>query len=170
MESLIQKLEGPIVVLGGTGFIGSNLVKKLLAVRADVYYGGRGDALALIEQNKPKTVFNCCGCGNNGPSSSSEEIFEANVGLVINALETAFKNGCNTFIHAGSAAEYGDALLCPLEDQVRAEARVRSCGQKLRGDKRLEGRKGDRVGCRVFPGRRGPKPYTNFPDKPELLA
>ena len=118
MEGLIKQLEGPIAVLGGTGFIGGNLVKKLSSVREDVYWGQRREVLDILKQKKPKTVFNCCGCGNHGFEIPLGEIFEANVWVAMEALDVAFGNECRVFIHAGSAAEYGDALLGPLEDQM----------------------------------------------------
>src|SRR2546423_15552938 len=37
LEQKIKRLQGPILVLGGSGFIGANLLRALLQHREDVY-------------------------------------------------------------------------------------------------------------------------------------
>ena len=33
----IRRLQGPILILGASGFVGANLIRSILAVRQDVY-------------------------------------------------------------------------------------------------------------------------------------
>ena len=82
----IRRLQGPILVLGASGFLGANLLRALLAHREDVYgtvfhtpaWRLEGvpernaivvDLLVdsnrdeLLDRLKPRTVFNCVGYG-----------------------------------------------------------------------------------------------------------
>src|ERR1700724_1932994 len=86
LEQKIKRLQGPILVLGGSGFIGANLLRALLRCRADAYGtttrtpAWRLDGLpstsvkvvdllidsnldALLEDVKPRTVFDCVAYG-----------------------------------------------------------------------------------------------------------
>ena len=36
LEDKLKNLSGPVLVLGASGFIGANLLRRLLAVRSDV--------------------------------------------------------------------------------------------------------------------------------------
>ncbi len=116
MESLIKKLEGPVVVLGGTGFIGGHLVSFLKKERRDVYFNTKHDSKEVIEEKKPKTIFNCAGQGVGIGQPTVKDFFDANFSFVEESLRHAFENGCSVFIQAGSAAEYGDALVGPKEE------------------------------------------------------
>ena len=37
IEQKVKRLQGPILVIGGSGFVGANLVRLMLAHRDDVY-------------------------------------------------------------------------------------------------------------------------------------
>src|SRR5436190_17389699 len=79
---VVRRLQGPILVLGASGFIGANLFRMLLKCREDVYGTSsrfpawrleglpRGNVLTvdvlvdsnldnLLDEVKPRTVFNC---------------------------------------------------------------------------------------------------------------
>ena len=82
----IDKIQGPILVLGASGFIGANVFSKLLAFRSDVIGTTTslphwrldgipeenvfvGDLLVetnlieLLNQTQPRTVFDCIALG-----------------------------------------------------------------------------------------------------------
>src|SRR5436189_1317754 len=82
LETKIRRLQGPILVLGGSGFVGANLLRALVRCRPDCYgtttrlpawrledlpaeHVKQVDLLiesnldALLEAIQPRTVFNC---------------------------------------------------------------------------------------------------------------
>src|SRR5690349_10526965 len=86
LETKLKHLQGPILILGGSGFIGANLVRTLLRFRSDVF--GTTTRLpawrledlparnvkqvdllidtnldALLDEVNPRTVFNCVAYG-----------------------------------------------------------------------------------------------------------
>lgn len=111
MESLTQKLEGPIYVLGGNGFIGSNLYSTLIAERADVVKVTRQN-FSNVNLSEAKTVFNCM--GSNGSQSWPILFYDNFTKLLVDVLPCLSKD-C-TFIHAGSSTEYGNKCAGPDED------------------------------------------------------
>lgn len=129
------KLKGPILVLGAGGFIGSNLYRKLSAVRSDVWGVCRSNprgleftnryftanlksaARRIFESIKPATVFDCIAYGGYLLQKDTREIYETNVLLKLQLLDLAEESRC-TYIHGGSSSEYGTILNAPLEDTV----------------------------------------------------
>src|SRR5581483_3645332 len=98
LEQKIKRLQGPVLVLGASGFIGANLLRMLLKYRADAY----GTALhypawrlaglpdknliesdllvdsnldSLIGNVAPRTVFNCAAYGAYSFETNSELIY-----------------------------------------------------------------------------------------------
>ena len=86
MNLFIEALDGPIVVTGAAGFVGANLLKRILSVRGDVIgvvreeKGWRISDIAdelivatdlndqnavshLVDSIRPKTVFDCISYG-----------------------------------------------------------------------------------------------------------
>ena len=86
LNRLIKSLQGPIIILGASGFIGANLFKVILKTRSDVYAvinRNKGWRLIdipddkiinvdinsfsttknLIDSLTPKTVFDCIAYG-----------------------------------------------------------------------------------------------------------
>ena len=86
LEQAIARLQGPILILGASGFIGSNLLRMILEHRSDVVGASTYPAAwrleklpednlravdLLVESNldnlledvKPRTIFNCVGYG-----------------------------------------------------------------------------------------------------------
>jgi len=135
----ILSLQGPILVLGASGFIGANLLRHVLRHRSDVY-GTSSNAFAwrlegvptenviagdlLIEQSlaalldtvRPRTVFNCLAYGAYSFQTDASLIYRTNVDLTARLVEELQKRGVQRYVHAGSSSEYGDNASGPAED------------------------------------------------------
>jgi dolichol-phosphate mannosyltransferase len=139
MRTEIQRLDGPILVLGASGFVGANLFRSLLNVRGDVYGTAsrkpswRLEGLAgeqaeyadlLIDSNlesvlrkiKPRTVFNCVAFGAYSFETDGKLVYETNFSFMTRLLEKLKTQGVSFYVHAGSSSEYGDNCAGPSED------------------------------------------------------
>lgn len=132
---MIEALQGPILVLGAGGFIGSHIFKKLSGVRSDVYgttHVGRQDRIKgythwvdvdvvrgwesmLKYAIQPKTIINCIAYGSHPDEQDKERIYETNFNLVVRILNT-MPEGC-VYVHAGTSSEYGYNCTNAQEDQ-----------------------------------------------------
>ena len=108
IKTEIQKLEGPIVVFGAGGFIGSNLFRQILEYRDDVYaitstsfipwriedldedriiqadITEINDLENLFYQHQFKTIFDLAAYGAYSKQTDVELIYETNVlGLLL---------------------------------------------------------------------------------------
>ena len=119
------------IVTGGTGFIGRNLIKRLLKENKRVYAVVRPDSrnisflpkddniivvksdIGEISQHKdelPKeceAVFHFAWGGVNREELGSDVIQKKNVDDSLELLDTALEKGCKKFVFAGSRSEYG---------------------------------------------------------------
>ncbi len=131
-------LQGPVLILGASGFIGANLFRTLLAYRSDVF-GTSSQPSAwrlegvpaanivsgdlLIEQNvtelldtvRPRTVFNCIAHGAYSFETNFDLIYRTNVDLTARLIEELSRRGVHRYVHAGSSSEYGDEASGPPE-------------------------------------------------------
>jgi dolichol-phosphate mannosyltransferase len=137
-----RRLQGPVLVLGASGFIGANLFRHLLAARTDAFgtasKGGswRLEGLpkeavivtdllipenlkSLLERVKPRTVFDCTAYGAYSFETDYSLIYRTNLGLTAELLERLGAAGVAAYIHAGSSSEYGDLAAGPAEDAPR---------------------------------------------------
>lgn len=135
----IPQLSGPIVVLGASGFVGANLLKLLLEVRADVFGTtsrvpawrlkdvparnvivtdllAAQSARALMERIRPGTVFDCVAYGAYSFEKEPSRIYETNIILKQRLLEVLQELKTPCYIHAGSSSEYGERADQPAED------------------------------------------------------
>jgi len=143
VKSLVNQLKGPIMIFGAGGFIGINLLKKLISYRNDVI--GVSSNLKKswrIKQNlipeknlaeadlldaqsikrltakfKPQTIFNLAAYGAYPKQKDTERIYQTNFITTVNLIETLKKYGFKSYIHAGSQSEYGLNCKAPKEDE-----------------------------------------------------
>ncbi len=135
----IKSLNGPILIFGSSGFVGSNLLLEVLKYRNDCYAITHNPRSAwrlklmqipqdkilhcditykksvqkLFEEIKPKTVFNLSAYGAYSKQSNTSLIYETNVLGTLNILEES--ENLNAYIHAGSSSEYGLNCETPSE-------------------------------------------------------
>src|ERR1700744_4962974 len=139
----IRQLQGPILVLGASGFVGANLLRMLLEHRDDVY--GTATRLpawrleglprdhvlvtdllidsnldALLEEVKPRTIFDCIAYGAYSFETDRELIYRNNFNLISRLLGLLDPRTLSCYVHAGSSSEYGDNASGPREDAAPA--------------------------------------------------
>src|SRR5579872_2360502 len=131
MQEKIERLQGPVLVLGGSGFVGANVLRELLRRRDDVYGtttrfpAWRLEGLPkenvkltdlLIDSNldqlldtiQPRTIIDCVAYGAYSFETDSQLIYQTNFNLVSRLLERLAKRKfAAAYIHAGSSSEYG---------------------------------------------------------------
>ena len=141
MNSLVNQyksLEGPILVIGASGFVGSNLFRHALSVRDDVIgtvFTGQTWRLrnlsaaniaylnlqdnssirSLFHRIRPRTIFNCSSFGSYSFEQDFARIHETNYLTLIQLLEFLSGLEFSAYIHAGSSSEYGLNASGPTE-------------------------------------------------------
>jgi dolichol-phosphate mannosyltransferase len=138
LEAKIKKLQGPILILGGSGFVGANLLRSIAETRPDVVGtttrmpAWRFEGLAarhirvvdllvdsnldaLLEEVRPRTVFDCVAHGAYSFETDSELIYQTNFNFVSRLLQRLSGRQIACYIHAGSSSEYGDNAAGPNE-------------------------------------------------------
>ena len=129
-KSKIKSIQGPILIIGASGFIGSNIFKAIQEFRDDVFgtsFSGSGwrlntlDSNSIIHLNKfnksnfidvinkiqPKTIFDCSSFGAYSFETDYELIHKTNFLSLIDIFEVLKDQDIKSFIHAGSSSEYG---------------------------------------------------------------
>ena len=142
-EDKAKRLQGPILVLGGSGFVGANLLRVLLQFREDAYGTAtrlpawRLDGLPpanvrvmdllvdsnldqLLESIKPRTIFDCVAYGAYSFETDSQLIYQTNFNLASRLLSRLESRKISAYIHAGSSSEYGENAAGPREDSFTA--------------------------------------------------
>lgn len=140
IKSEIRKLQGPIVVFGAGGFIGSNLFRMILQYRDDIYaitpkhpfipwriddlredrilHGDITDLHTLqrlFSQHPFKTIFHLAAYGAYSKQKDVGLIYQTNIIGLLNLLEVSSTYNIKAFVHAGSSSEYGLNCKEPLE-------------------------------------------------------
>ena len=136
----IRSLKGPILIIGASGFVGSNIMRKILAERDDVFgtsFSGAGWRLddiptsSIIHTNIlfedsiqdtlkkvcPKTIFDCSSFGAYSFESDFRLIHMTNYTSLINMLEIISTLDIHSYIHAGTSSEYGLNSSEPSENE-----------------------------------------------------
>ena len=130
MSNHIKQLQGPILILGASGFVGANLFRRILSDRNDVFGTAThlptwrleglskenvhtADLLvdsnldALLEQVKPRTIFNCIAYGAYSFEQDSQLIYQTNFNLTAKILSRLSADNLSFYVHSGSSSEYG---------------------------------------------------------------
>ncbi|HTI10175.1 MAG TPA: NAD-dependent epimerase/dehydratase family protein [Puia sp.] len=143
IKAEVLKLEGPIVIFGAGGFIGSNLFRQILQYRDDVYaitskepfipwriddlkedriihtdITEKNDVKRLFSRHQFRTIFDLAAYGAYSKQTDVNLIYQTNVVGLLNLLEVSRAYNIRAFVHAGSSSEYGLNCKAPLEDAV----------------------------------------------------
>ena len=134
----IEELHGPILVLGASGFIGSNLFRMILQVRKDVYGTAshfpawrlqglpeenvvatdvmvESNLRTLLDRVKPLTVFGCVAYGAYSFERDASLIYRTNLNFTVGLLEELAARKVRCYVHAGTSSEYGASAAGPSE-------------------------------------------------------
>jgi nucleoside-diphosphate-sugar epimerase/glycosyltransferase involved in cell wall biosynthesis len=137
----IRALQGPILVTGASGFIGSNLFRTLNNLRHDVYAvvrRGKNWRLTdisdehviavdlndypatknLVDSVRPRTVFDCVAYGAYSFEEEASLVYQTNFQSIVNLAGLLATRTCAAFIHAGSSSEYGTNSAKPAEHSI----------------------------------------------------
>ncbi|MDR2437075.1 MAG: NAD-dependent epimerase/dehydratase family protein [Endomicrobium sp.] len=137
-SSIIKDLPGPILVIGASGFVGSNILRTLLNVRSDVtgtffssdtwrLRGLPSDSTRFLNLHDPtsikstlaqedyQVIFDCSSFGAYSFEKDTERIHTTNYLCFIRLLQEASRLPLKAYIHAGSSSEYGLNSEAPLE-------------------------------------------------------
>ena len=139
----IRSLQGPILVLGASGFVGANLLRMLLRHRQDVVgTTSRSPAWRLedvpaanirevdilvdlnvdqlLDDVRPRTVFNCIAYGAYSFETDGDLILRTNVMSTHALVRRLAARNIAAYVHAGSSSEYGDNAAGPEEHEFLA--------------------------------------------------
>ena len=133
---------GPVAVTGGTGFVGANLVRRLLERGVEVHLLQRPGAKywrledvrdrveiheaevsdaervkAALGQIKPRAIVHLATEGAYEDQADPHRILRTNVSGTLNLLEAACACGKPLFVNVGSSSEYGfkDEPMCETD-------------------------------------------------------
>src|SRR5258706_1516977 len=143
LKQKIGRLQGPILVLGGSGFVGANVALTLLRYRDDVFITTtrlpawrleqipqdrvkRVDLLIdsnldeLLEAVQPRTIIDCVAYGAYSFETDSHRIYETNFSRVSRLLAKLEQRKIAVYLHAGTSSEYGDNASGPSEQAALA--------------------------------------------------
>jgi nucleoside-diphosphate-sugar epimerase len=133
-------VEGVALVTGGGGFVGANLVRRLVNDGLEVHVVLHGeeppwrlvdvgaitrhrcsisDAQAVttvVARTKPDWIFHLAAHGAYSHQTDYERMVAVNTHGTINLLAAAARVGCHGFVHTGSSSEYGFKDHAPTED------------------------------------------------------
>lgn len=138
-DDKLRNLAGPVLVIGASGFIGANLLRRLITVRGDVsgtVFSGdtwRLDGVpaasiafmnlqdpvsvrSVLHRVGPRTIFDCSSFGAYSFEQDYERVHETNYLSFIRLMEEVEGMKLAAFVHAGSSSEYGLNSAAPSED------------------------------------------------------
>ncbi|HUZ50374.1 MAG TPA: NAD-dependent epimerase/dehydratase family protein [Candidatus Dormibacteraeota bacterium] len=138
LERYIRALRGPILVTGGSGFIGANLFKTIAAHRKDVFaveqrakswrladvndehvftvdLTDKAATKNLVESTGVQTVFDCVAYGAYSFEQDVDKIYRTNFSALVNITEMLARVPFAAYVHAGTSSEYGTNCTAPPE-------------------------------------------------------
>ena len=141
LDTILNSIPGPVLVIGAGGFIGANLLRAVLGRRDDVYGTVRSEGLwrledipayrilavnlldlnstrSVLHKIKPATIFNCSSFGAYSFERDVDLIHRTNYLSLIQLLELVSSLDVRAYIHAGSSSEYGLNSNAPSEDAL----------------------------------------------------
>lgn len=134
-----RKLQGPIWVVGASGFIGSKLFFSLSQLRPDVFavslqvesswrllhcpflnritldVTDLREVEESVKKHQPRTVFNLSAYGAYERQNLAGRIHEVNYIGTLNLITALLEAGCDAFVQAGTSSEYGLNCAAPGE-------------------------------------------------------
>ena len=134
-----RKLQGPIWVVGASGFIGAKLFFSLSSLRPDVFavslhvesswrllhcpFPNRitldvteaREVEAAVKKYRPRTVFNLSAYGAYERQNVPGRIHDVNYTGTLNLITSLLESGCDAFVQAGTSSEYGLNCAAPAE-------------------------------------------------------
>jgi dolichol-phosphate mannosyltransferase len=140
INELVDSLKGPIVIFGASGFIGTNLMRTIVARRRDcfavthqAYVPWRligippenvlhadikqaEDVQRLFSRYGFQTIFCLAAYGGFVRQSNALEIYSTNVIGLLNIIEAGAVSGFAALVHGGTQSEYGLNCAAPVED------------------------------------------------------
>jgi polyisoprenyl-phosphate glycosyltransferase len=143
LQEKIRQLQGPLLILGGSGFVGANLMRMIAACREDVFATATRlpawrltglpssqvravDLLVdhnldlLLDDIKPRTIFDCIAYGAYSFEEESQLVYQTNFNFTTRLLPRLLKRSIHCYVHAGSSSEYGDNAAAPPETAAMA--------------------------------------------------
>lgn len=141
LDNKIRALQGPILIIGASGFIGANLLHRCIQSREDVIgtvFSGDSwrlnnipavnitflnlqdpiSVLSIFHRVRPKTIFDCSSFGAYSFEHDFERIHSTNYLSFIRMMEEVTELGLSAYIHAGSSSEYGLNASAPTEIDI----------------------------------------------------
>lgn len=125
-------IKTPILITGATGFVGANLLKRLVAMglpvaiiirkksdtwrindiisQVNIFYADLTEAEAVkkaIKAIKPRTIFHLAAYGAYPFQKDPEKIYQTNLLSTLNLMQACSESGFDIFINTGSSSEYG---------------------------------------------------------------
>jgi nucleoside-diphosphate-sugar epimerase/glycosyltransferase involved in cell wall biosynthesis len=140
IHTAVKNLEGPIVIFGAGGFIGSNLFRSIFKYRNDVFAVTskpfipwrlddidpehilhcniikKDQVKNVFEKYQFKTIFDLVAYGAYSKQDDVELTYETNFMGLLHLLEIASQFSIKAYVHAGSSSEYGLNAAAPGED------------------------------------------------------
>lgn len=135
-----RKLQGPIWIIGASGFIGAKLFFSLARLRPDVFAVSRqveaswrllhcpypnritlditdpAEVNEAVKKYQPRTVFNLSAYGAYERQNAAYRIHDTNYMGTLNLIQALAEAGCDAFVQAGSSSEYGYNCAGPKEN------------------------------------------------------